>query len=67
MNQGIVTIPHFALLDSDLTHNGIGSIFIDKIIEKFQQLNTTEIPFRETHSTKVEHYRKFSKKSKSLK
>ncbi|WP_076414938.1 hypothetical protein [Shewanella sp. UCD-KL12] len=58
---GIVKIRHFALRDQ-LTEKNIGILFFEAILLFFKEHNATVIEFHESHSTKIEHYRRFFEK-----
>ena len=58
---GIVRIRHFAL-NSELTRTQIGKIFFNSILEFFKSKNAITVEFHESHSSKIEHYRRFFRK-----
>lgn len=58
---GTVRIKHFAL-DSDLTNHGIGEIFFKSILDFLKSKSAVTVEFHETHSSKIEHYRRFFEK-----
>lgn len=59
---GTVRVRHFALQES-ITANGHGSVLLSSIIKLLKEKNATKIEFRETHTTKLEHYRKLFAKN----
>ena len=56
MTNGIVTIPHFAINYDGKTRIGLGEIFVERIIAFFKNAGANTVEFRETHSSKIEHY-----------
>lgn len=58
---GTVTIRHFAL-STKLTRLGIGIIFFEKMIQFFRRMNAVSLVFKETHTSRIDHYRVFFKK-----
>jgi hypothetical protein len=58
---GVVTVRHFALA-SELSRFRIGVIFFEALIRFFKKNNALTIEFHESHTSKINHYRRFFEK-----
>nr|WP_163502612.1 hypothetical protein [Halomonas socia] len=59
---GVVRIRHFAL-NTSLTRAEIGERFFYAILQFFKSKNAVTIEFHESHGSKIDHYRRFLRKS----
>ncbi|EJC7176237.1 hypothetical protein DC915_RS03120 [Vibrio parahaemolyticus] len=59
---GIARVRHFAL-QTVLTEQGYGEVLLNSIIDLLKGNYATKIEFRETHTIKIEHYRKLFAKN----